>query len=147
MPDSRSSRSSLPSMHRFATTLLTLLSETCWNEFFFWPTSREVLSIFQTFYPVGVHFAQTVVHLPTCKGCLGGGVGQLLGVGMSPHRVIGWWKNPETSSKTIMALKITRISSILVLIKFDGARPIWASLFKIERQLYCCLDPWNTSRN
>ena len=43
----------------------------------FLPTSRKVLSTFQTFCPVGdlgVQFAQTVVHLPTFKFRPGKGV-------------------------------------------------------------------------
>ena len=41
---------------------------------FFLPTSRKDLSTFQTFCPVGVQYAQTVVHLPTFKFRPGKGV-------------------------------------------------------------------------
>ena len=33
-----------------------------YNEYFFLPTSRNVLSTFQTYCPVGVQIAQMVVH-------------------------------------------------------------------------------------
>ena len=42
----------------FGKGVLHLISD----DIFFWPTSRKVLTSFQTFCPVGVQIAQMVVH-------------------------------------------------------------------------------------
>ena len=47
----------------FGKGVLHLISD----DIFFWPTSRKVLTSFQTFCPVGVQIAQMVVHFTLFK--------------------------------------------------------------------------------
>ena len=60
--------------------------------YYFLPTSRNVLPTYQTFCPVGVQIAQTVVHLPffkfrSGKGLFWGGVVDVLCKYISPKGV------------------------------------------------------------
>ena len=101
------------------------------------PTSRIFLPTFQTFCLVGVHFAQTVVHLPTFqfrpgKGVFWGGFGNVLytyiapkGVGVGGGILGNWdpiWAKWDPSAQFVRkvgksALELGKKNSIIFMCK------------------------------